>query len=285
MEKGCVERAVGAATSVATALGLPVDDVAIIRNSNKLSLHLLPCNTFARVALIGDEVATLEVELAQKLLGVDAPVAALEARVEPLVYLHDRFAITLWTYHRPLSPASPLSVEYAQALVRLHSGMRRIEVAVPHFTDRIAEAQSLVANHDQTRALNIADRGFLLDTLNDARNKIDLKGAAEQLLHGEPHSGNILNTTNGALFIDLETCCIGPVEFDVAHVPFKVSAHYANLDHDLLNECRRLVLAMVAAWRWDVQDQFPDGLRHGHAFLAVLRSGSPWPALGELPVS
>jgi len=40
---------------------------------------------------------------------------------------------------------------------------------------------------------------------------------AEQLLHGEPHPGNVLSTKNGLVFIDLETCCRGPVEFDIAH--------------------------------------------------------------------
>jgi hypothetical protein len=44
-----------------------------------------------------------------------------------------------------------------------------------------------------------------------------------------------------------ETCCRGPVEFDLAHVPEKVSARYPNVDQVLLAECQRLVLAMVAA--------------------------------------
>ncbi len=115
-----------------------------------------------------------------------------------------------------------------------------------------------------------------------ARRKIDHIGAVEQLLHGEPHPGNVLNTTSGLLFIDLETCCGGPVEFDAAHLPSEVTDHYLELDQDLLNECRRLVLAMVAVWRWDVHDQFPDGLRHGRTILKLLRSGPPWPTLGSL---
>ena len=56
----------------------------------------------------------------------------------------------------------------------------------------------------------------------------------------------------------LETCCRGPAEFDVAHVPEDVSDCYSNADQELLCGCRLLVLAMVAAWRWDPDDQFPD---------------------------
>jgi Ser/Thr protein kinase RdoA (MazF antagonist) len=63
---------------------------------------------------------------------------------------------------------------------------------------------------------------------------------AEQLLHGEPHPGNVLGTKTGLLFIDLETCCRGPVEFDPAHVPEDVSKRYAGADADLLGECRVL---------------------------------------------
>ncbi len=277
-----VARAVAAVTSAAAALDLAVRDVAVIQNSNKLALRLLPCDVFARVAPIGQEVAALELELAQQLVAAEAPVAALEAMVEPRVYQGDGFAITFWTYYDGRSPDQLSPAAYAHALARLHAGMRNVDVVTPHVADRIEEAERLVVNRDRTPALDRAGRELLLDTLRSVRQNIDRSGAAEQLLHGEPHPGNVLNTTHGPLFIDLETCCRGPVEFDVAHVPGDVSEHYSEVDQDLLGECRRLVLAMVAAWRWDAHDQFPDGLRHARAILALLRHGPPWPALGEL---
>jgi hypothetical protein len=89
----------------------------------------------------------------------------------------------------------------------------------------------------------------------------------------------VLNTLEGLLFIDLETCCRGPVEFDLAHVPEAVSKGYSGADHELIRECRRLVLAMVAAWRWDTDDQFPSGERAGLAVLSALRDGPPWPTV------
>jgi Ser/Thr protein kinase RdoA (MazF antagonist) len=92
--------------------------------------------------------------------------------------------------------------------------MRTLDVPSPHFTDRTEEAQQLVASHDRTPALADADRELLGDTLRSLRRVISERGGAEQLLHGEPHPGNVLTTNNGLLFIDLETCCRGPVEFD-----------------------------------------------------------------------
>jgi thiamine kinase-like enzyme len=278
-----VSRAIAAATSLAGALDLRVNDAVVIHNSNKLALRLLPCNVLARVAPVGHEVYALEVELAQRLAAMAAPVAALEPRVEPRGYEDDGFAVTFWTYYEAVTPPEMVSPsEYADALHRLHAGMRSAGVATPHFTERVARAVRLVANRDETPALAEADRHLLLRTLQIARRKINGHGAVEQLLHGEPHPGNFLRTQDGPLFIDFETCCRGPIEFDVAHVPDEVSAHYPDVDQVLLGECRRIVLAMVAAWRWDIRDEFPNGHNHGRDIVTMLHEGPPWPALGAL---
>ena len=282
MEAESVSRAVAAAKALARELHLRVDDAAVIHNSNKLALRLLPCGVFARVAPVGEEVAALEVEIARRLAGTASPVAALESRVEPRVYERDGFAVTFWTYYESVASELDWPGAYADVLQRLHAGMRSVEIETPHFLDRAAEAERLVTNREETPALAEADRHLLLSTLQSARERIISRGAAEQLLHGEPHPGNLLNTRDGLLFIDFETCCRGPIEFDVAHVPEEVSARYPDVDQVLLAECRRLVLAMIAAWRWDIHDEFPDGHRHGRDILSLLRQGPPWPALGAL---
>jgi hypothetical protein len=194
------------------------------------------------------------------------------------VYRRDGFAVTLWTYYEPVTPGvSPF--DYAEALERLHLAMRRVDIPSPRFTDRIAEAEKIVGDADRSPELADADRTFLSGRLRSLRRAIEERGPAEQLLHGEPHPGNVLSTENGALFIDLETCCRGPVEFDLAHVPETVCGHYPKLDHGLLDQCRQLVLAIVAAWRWDRGDQFPNGRRFGEYLLRLLREGPPWPTL------
>lgn len=272
MKASEVQRAMAAARSIAAALDLRADDAVVLQNSNKLAFRLLPCDVFARVAYIGQEVAQFEVELAQRLAETESPVAALEPRVEPRVYVRDGFAVTLWTYYEPVLPRDVAPAEYAQALARLHAGMREIDLIAPHFTDRIAEAQQLVASRDHTPALADDDRALLSTTLRSLRRAIGSRGHAEQLLHGEPHPGNVLSTKTGPLFIDLETCCRGPIEFDLAHVPEEVSKRYPGVDHELLRECRILVLAMIAAWRWDRDDQFPNGRRMGTELLSQVRA-------------
>jgi len=223
--------------------------------------------------------AEFEVELARRLAETESPVAALEPRVEPRVHVRDGFVMNLWTYYESVPPREVPPADYAHALKRLHAGMRQIDLTTPHFTDRVAEAQQLVASRDQTPALVDADRELLTNTLQSLRRAIGERGAAEQVLHGEPHPGNVLNTKNGLLFIDLETCCRGPVEFDLAHVPEEVSDRYPDADQELLAECRILVLAMVAAWRFDPRDQLPNGQRAARELLSAIREGPPWLAL------
>ena len=272
MQASEASRAVAAARSAASSLGLTVGDVIVLHDSNKLTLRLLPCDVLARVAPAALQVAQFEVELAQRLAESGCPVAALERRVDPRIYERDGFVVTLWTYYEPAAPREVSPADYASTLERLHAGMRKLDIPAPHFTDRVEQAQQLVASRDRTPALADADRDLLGDTLRSLRRVIGDRGAAEQLLHGEPHPGNVLATKNGLLFIDLETCCRGPVEFDLAHAPEEVSDHYPGVNQDLLRECRILVLAMITTWRWDRGDQLPNGRQLGTEWLSQIRA-------------
>ena len=286
-----VARAVAAAVSTVSSLNLRVDDALVLHHSNRLAVRLLPCDVLARVAPVAHQSgAVFEVEVAGRLADTDAPVAELEPRVEPRVYFREGFAVTLWTYYEPLRSRDVTPGEYAQALERLHAGMRQIDLAAPHFTDRVAEAQRLVDNRLDTPELADTDRELLNSTLRTLTRAILDRGAMEQLLHGEPHSGNLLRTKHGLLFTDLETCCHGPVEFDIAHcarlnatrggfpwyvdanTPSDVGDHYEHADQELVRACWVLMLAMVAAWRWDRRDQFPDGRRMGAQFVNEIRT-------------
>jgi aminoglycoside phosphotransferase (APT) family kinase protein len=282
MQEAEVARAVAAARSIASALGLKVDDATVAHNSNKLTVRLAPCGVLARVAPLAHQNLQFEIELAGRLAEIGSPVAALAPGLEPRVHARDGFAVTLWTYYEPAPPSDISPADYAGALARLHAGLRALDVPSPHFTDRVAEAQHLVASCDLTPALGEADRALLAGALQELRQAVGRRAAPGQLLHGEPHPGNLLVTAGGPRFIDFETCCRGPVEFDLAHAPEAVGARYPGADQALLSDCRGLVLAMVAAWRWDRTDQFPDRESARGYLLRALRQGPPWPTLDTL---
>lgn len=265
------QQATRAAVSIGSRLGLAVHDAVVLHNSNALTLRLQPCDVLARVAPVAHQRAQLEVDVARGLAGAGSPVAALES---PEVFVRGDYVVTLWTYYEPVTTRPIPKAEYVGALERLHAGLRGIDLPAPHFTDRVSAAQRLVADHARTPELAAPDRAFLAGTLARMRRAVTDSGRPEQLLHGEPHPGNLLSTRAGPLFIDFETCCRGPVEFDVAHTPDEVAGHYPGVDRRLLRDCRTLVLAMITAWRWDRGDQFPDGRRLGVEWLSELREAT-----------
>ena len=258
MEASDVRRAVEAGGTTASALGLQVDDAVVIHNSDRIALRLIPCDVLARVAPSSHQAgAEFEVEVARRLADTGGPVAELEPRAECRVYLQDGFAVSLWTYYEPAgSQIAPAA--YAGALMRLHAALRQTDLEAPHFTDRVADAQKEIGDRGRTPTLPGPDRELLSNTLSDS---VSRAGRGEQLLHGEPHPGNLLSTRRGPLFVDLETCCRGPIEFDVAHAPEEVAEHYPGADHDLLHQCRILMWALATTWRWRHDDQLPNG-RH-----------------------
>ncbi|MEU9214406.1 aminoglycoside phosphotransferase family protein [Streptomyces sp. NPDC048415] len=258
MEPSELRRAVEAGRATASDLGLRVDDVVVINNSDRVALRLVPCDVLARVAPLGHLAdSEFEVEVARRLADVDAPLAELEPQVDRRVYVRDDFAVSLWTYYEPvemeIAPA-----DYADVLMRHHAALRQVDLDAPHFTDRVAGALREVNDREQSPELPDADRELLSRTLSELSAAISATKVSDQLLHGEPHPGNLLNTKRGPLFVDLATCCRGPVEFDLAHAPDEVEQHYVGADKDLIHRCRAVDWAMFSAWRWRREDQMPD---------------------------
>jgi Ser/Thr protein kinase RdoA (MazF antagonist) len=272
-------RAVAAAIAAASELGAVVEHAVVLQASNRFTVRLLPVDVVARVAHPSHDAMQLEVDLAARLADTGSPVAALDARFPARVQERDGFAISFWTYHEPLDARALAAADYADALLRLHQGMQQVDLVTPHFLDRVRAAATIVRARERTPALGAADRDLLTSTFSTVTDAIAERGVVEQVLHGEPHPGNVLDTEAGPLFIDLETACRGPVEFDLAHVPEAVGAHYPNADQTLLGQCRILVLAMVAAWRLEPGDELPGGERLGAELLAALRAGPPYPTL------
>src|SRR5687768_8592873 len=56
----------------------------------------------------------------------------------------------------------------------------------------------------------------------------------------------------------------------ILHQPWASTMRDA--DQELVRACWVLMLAMVAAWRWDRRDQFPDRRRMGTEFINEIRT-------------
>ena len=259
MEAPDVRRATEAAKATAASLGLQARDAVVLNNSNRIVLRLMPCDAVARVAPSAHHVGSeFEAEVARRLAEAGGPVAELDPRAGDRVYRRDGFALSFWTYYEPAGPEiAPAG--YAAALMRLHAALRQTGLRAPHFTERVADAQREVGDRERTPALPGPDREFLSTALSRLSSSISRRSSGgEQLLHGEPHPGNLLRTRKGPLFADLETCCRGPVEFDIAHAPEEAGGHYPGADPGLIRQCRVLMWALITTWRWCHDDQLPN---------------------------
>jgi len=257
MEPFQVRSAVEAARSTACELGLQVNDVVVIHNSDRIAVRLIPCDVLARIApQAWEDGLQFEAEVARRLAKSDSPVGELEPRAEARVYVRDTFALTLWTYYEQVGDIAP--VDYADALIRIHAGLRQIDLAAPHITDRVAAWAEELNAPAQTPELLSSDRALLSNTLNRVRDAISRWDTGDQLLHGEPHPGNLLSTSSGPLFIDLHTCQRGPVEYDIAYVPEEVAAHYPGANQHLVHQFRILMWVGFTTMRWRPGDQLPN---------------------------
>lgn len=125
-------------------------------------------------------------------------------------------------------------------------------------------------------ALTPGDRSFLRSVYDAGLAELDGVDLDRQRVHGEPHDGNRVLTARGVRWIDFESCCVGPLEWDLAFQSDGVTATFSDIDHDLLRRLMRLNSARVATWCWGTA-RFPEMRRHGEFHLHALRAESNRP--------
>jgi thiamine kinase-like enzyme len=89
------------------------------------------------------------------------------------------------------------------------------------------------------------------------------------VIHGSPHPYNVLLVDGEPLFIDFETACTGPVEWDLAHLEPELGSSYSGSSPArLLWACRGMASIKTAVWcsadvdRGDLRDHAEMHLAH-----------------------
>jgi hypothetical protein len=214
-----VERAVAAARAVAGEHGLRTGDARVLHDGANVVVDLAPAPVVARVATLTTRVRPdagipfgREVRLATALAAAGAAVVPPSDELPPGPHVHEGTVLSYWT-RMELRADRPTSREAGEALAALHEvlGVLPAPGTPPMDTplDDLAAFAARGAEWDV--AAPLLDR--LEQRLAALRPRL---GGAVRSLHGDPHPGNLLATTGGWVWGDLEDSCAGPLAWDLA---------------------------------------------------------------------
>jgi Ser/Thr protein kinase RdoA (MazF antagonist) len=214
-------RGLAAAAALARRLGLPAADPVVLSGRGNLLVHLAPAPVVARVATLTawsrrDPLAWLvrEVAVAGWLADRDGPVVPPSRVADPGPHVEDGFAISLWEF-TAATPLRPSPAEVGAALASLHLAAAGCPAELGYLTPATEQITGGLDALERESALAAEDidalrarHGHLLGRLRD--------GGPVIVLHGDAHGGNLMAAAGGWRWIDLEECCRGPADWDLA---------------------------------------------------------------------
>lgn len=231
--------------------GLSAVDAQLL-SAGENHVYRLPGGAIARVSKPGQEqAAAREVFLGSWLNtnGVRAvqPYAALQVE-QPVVI--DGNPVTFWHDlgdHRPGTPR-----EVAAALKQLHS--------LPIPSEMVAQVAPFVRLEERIAAatwLPADDGTWLLARLEDlqAAWADRPRGLPDSVIHGDAWAGNVVGTTEGVTFLDLERCTVGPPEWDLTSTACRVTSYSTLSTEEYADYCQAYGRDVT---RWDGFDLFRD---------------------------
>jgi Ser/Thr protein kinase RdoA (MazF antagonist) len=258
---------VRAARAIAARHGLPSPRPRLLSDCNNTIVHLVPWPVVAKVADTSTRPGAAgrlqrELDVARHLASSGAAVAAPspELPVEP--HRHSCQVATFWRFqeHDPAAPADGRAA--ARSLRELHRALATFAGELPPFRPL-----------PDPRRLSVPqpERSFLL--AEHARLTAELRGRAwaSRPLHGDPHRGNLLATRDGCRWIDFESACLGPLEWDLSALPAGDASAWPGADRSLLTLLRQVRSFRTVLWCRTRAGSGPEVERAAAAHLALLR--------------
>lgn len=266
------ERAIAAARRIAAGYGVDSDRPTILQDSNHTVIHLAPAPVVAKVNTSPEEASLSdEIAIGRFLAARGGPVVPPTSLFPPGPYVVDGLEVTFWQYC-PHDSGEPSPDVHGASLRLLHDALDGYPVPLRPW-DRFDGIESVLASPSILGALPADDRRFLSHRYRELLTAIGRFHPVLRPLHGEPHGGNLLRTPSGPRWIDFESACRGPQEWDLTVLPDEVAARYfADIDWDLLAVLRQMRSLCVAVWCWVDPDRAPILRQAGTHHLNLLRS-------------
>jgi Ser/Thr protein kinase RdoA (MazF antagonist) len=219
----------------------------------------MPLPVVARIASgssfdFTDGVLERELIVARHLAKRDAP--AVWPIAGSALYLDGECAVTLWALieGRPVESAADERLA-ADALRQVHAALASLELELPPFLDKVDSCHTILWDPAEAPALRDADRMFLRERYTALREALGKFGGVWRPIHGDTHLGNVLISDAGAIWLDLESVCRGPVEWDVVNLPERCWPTFGGLDAELLRLLVEVRSLCVAVWCWAAFDR------------------------------
>lgn len=140
-------------------------------------------------------------------------------------------------------PTPPSPEEIMFSLEELHKQLKTLPTdTLPSWKTHVASAQNALAGTyfslQEKVTLHAAYNQFVLPLLNTPLEN--------QLIHGDAWSQQVINTSNGLVWLDFESSCYGPIEWDLAG--FEEVEGYKNYDKELWHKFRLIKIWCTCIW-------------------------------------
>ncbi len=228
-ERVVIVDALDAATRCAQELGLGVERPVVLRATNNTVVWLAPLPVVAKVGTGHHHSLGLEIEVARLLAAADAPIVPRQTASPARVYEIGEFGMNFWRYQPQDAVPDPTATLVATVLAELHRALRHLPPPAgdwPRFDKELHELQRRLDDEPFAPELSNEDRRLLRRTIADGLDELHARALAQQPLHGSPQRLNILIVEGSPCFIDFETVCEGPLEWDLAHLEPEVAHSY-----------------------------------------------------------
>lgn len=242
---------IAAAVAIVSKFGIVVENPVILHDSNNTLVWLRPHGIVAKVATGHHHRLDLEMAVGRHLVAYDAPAVPPADSVPPVLHRHGGYEATFWTYEQQVKGEEPDDADLAVSLHAVHRALDTFPGKLPDFDDELEATAAVLSEPARAPALSSKDRELLVSVLSLLRGELEARTWASRRLHGSPHDGNVLLVDGHAAFVDFETACQGPLEWDLGHMDDgAVGAYPGSVDAAVLGICRRLVSVKTAAWCW-----------------------------------
>lgn len=261
-------RALLAARAIAARHGLRSAGPRLLSDCNNTIVCLDPWSVVAKVADTSHRPAAAarlrrELDVALYLARAGAPVGEPSLELPVRAHRHGSLVVTFWRYHTHDPGASIDPDAASRALHEVHRALESYPGRLPSFP--LLPDPRRLCGDDAERESLLAEYAWLAAALEG-------RAWRRRPLHGDPHGGNFLSTRTGCLWIDFESACLGPQEWDLSALPGGDLGSRPDVDCELLAVLRRVRTLRTVAWCRTRAGSWPEVERAAAAHIALVRA-------------